>query len=149
MALLETKARWFTCVYENESANLFASWLTRKQMIGLYCSESICRRESWEGYTDCHIIFFKENNCLLKRICNANTAAGKRGDLSRSPNDPLGFPYELVGFIQGVFCDCRPPRSSKCQPVRKFWHLELFWWDLLWNLTLRTFRGAAVTKDTL
>ena len=104
-------------------------------MIGLDCSESIRRRESWEGYTDYHIIFFKENNCLLKRICNANTAAGKRGDLSRSPNDPLGFPYELVGFIQGVFCDCRPPRSSKCQPVRKFWHLELFWWDLLWNLT--------------
>ena len=71
-------------------------------MIGLDCSESIRRRESWEGYTDYHIIFFKENNCLLKRICNANTAAGKRGDLSRSPNDPLGFPYELVGFLNGL-----------------------------------------------
>ena len=47
--------------------------------------------------TDCHIILFKENNCLLKRICNANSAAGRRGDLSRSPNGPLGFPYELVG----------------------------------------------------
>ena len=51
--------------------------------------------------------------------------------------------------IQGVFCDCRPPKSSKCQPVRKFWNLELFWWDFLYNLTLRTFRGATVTKKKL
>ena len=28
--------------------------------------------------------------------------------------------------------------------VSKFWHLELFWWDLLCNLTLRTFRGGPV-----
>ena len=48
------------------------------------------------------IILFKENSCLLKRIYNADTAAGRRGDLSRSPNGPLGFPYELVGFINGL-----------------------------------------------
>ena len=35
-----------------------------------------------------------------------------------------------------------PPKSSKCQPVSKFWHLELLWWDLLCNLTLRTFWGG-------
>ena len=28
------------------------------------------------------------------------------------------------------------PKNSKCQPVSKFWHLELFWWDLLCNLIL-------------
>ena len=71
-------------------------------MIGLDCSESIRRRESWENYTESHIILIKENDCLLKKICNANTAAGRRGDLSRSPNGPLGFPYELVGFINGL-----------------------------------------------
>ena len=31
----------------------------------------------------------------------------------------------------------------------KSWHLELFWWDLLCNLTLKTFRGAPVKKNTL
>ena len=58
--------------------------------------------ESRKGYFDTHIILFKENNCLLKRIYNADTAAGRRGDLSRSPNGPLGFPYELVGFLNGL-----------------------------------------------
>ena len=71
-------------------------------MIGLDCSESIRRRESWENYTECYIILFKENNCLLKKICNANTAAGRRGDLSRSPNGPLGLPYELQGFLNDL-----------------------------------------------
>ena len=28
----------------------------------------------------------------------------------------------------------------------KFWHSELFWWDLLCNLTLRTFRGGVPVK---
>ena len=71
-------------------------------MIGLNCSESIRRRESWENYIESHIILFKENNCLLKKICNANTAAGRRGDLSRSPNGPLGFLNELKGFLKGL-----------------------------------------------
>lgn len=39
---------------------------------------------------------------MLKRIYNAYSAAGRRGDLSRSPNGPLGFPYELAGFINGL-----------------------------------------------
>ena len=42
-----------------------------------------------------------------------------------------------------------PPKNSKYQPVRKFWHLGLLWWDLLCNLTLRTFRGGPVKKNTL
>ena len=71
-------------------------------MLGLDCSESIYRRGSGKGDKYCNIILFKENNCLLKRIYNADTAAGRRGDLSRSPNGPLGFPYELVGFINGL-----------------------------------------------
>ena len=58
--------------------------------------------ESGEGYFDTYIILFKENNCLLKRIYNADTAAGRRGDLSRSPNGPLGLPYELQGFLNDL-----------------------------------------------
>ena len=56
---------------------------------------------------------------------------------------------ESLMKIQGVFFNWCPPKNSKCQPVSKFWHLELFWWDLLCNLTLRTFRGAPVKKNTL
>ena len=33
---------------------------------------------------------------------------------------------------------------TKCQTHRKFLHLELFQWDLLCNLTLRTFWGGTV-----
>ena len=46
-------------------------------------------------------------------------------------------------LFQAINCTCilyiqgDPP----CQPVSKFWHLELFWWDLLCNLTLRTDQG--------
>ena len=56
----------------------------------------------WENCFDCHIILFKENNCLLKSTYNANTAADGRGDLSRSPNGPLGLPYELLGFLNDL-----------------------------------------------
>ena len=65
------------------------------------------------------------------------------------------FPYtlpreqEVYWIIQGVFSHWYPPKNSKCQLVSKFWHLELFWWDLLCNLTLRTFRGVPVKKNTL
>ena len=62
------------------------------------CEEGECGK----GCIQCDIILFQENNCLLKRIYNADTAAGRRGDLSRSPNGPLGFPYELVGFLNGL-----------------------------------------------
>ena len=40
------------------------------------------------------------------------------------------------------------PKNHKFLLVSKFWHLELFWWDLLCNLTLRTFRGVPVKKNT-
>ena len=52
-------------------------------------------------------------------------------------------------FIQGVFFNWCPPKNHKFFSVGKFWHLELYWWDLLCNLTLRTFRGAPVKKNTL
>ena len=44
-----------------------------------------------------------------------------------------------------------PPKKTrpKCQTLRKFWRLELFWWDSLCNLTLRTFKGRPVKKNTL
>ena len=35
---------------------------------------------------------------------------------------------------------------TKCQARRKFWHLELFWWDLLCNLTLSHFLGRTSKK---
>ena len=42
-----------------------------------------------------------------------------------------------------------PPKSSECQLVSKFWDLELFWRDLLCNLTLITFWAEPVKKNTL
>ena len=54
-----------------------------------------------------------------------------------------------VGYIQGVFFNWCPPKNHKFFSVSKFWHLELFWWDLLCNLTLQTFRGGPVNKNTL
>ena len=47
-------------------------------------------------------------------------------------------------FTSDIMVDWFSPKNSKCQPVSKFWHLVLFWWDLLCNLTLRTFRGGPV-----
>ena len=29
------------------------------------------------------------------------------------------------------FFNCSRPKNSKCQPVRKFWHLRIFLWDFL------------------
>ena len=52
-------------------------------------------------------------------------------------------------YIQGVFFNWCPPKKPKFQPVSKFWHLELFWLDLLCNLTLRTFGGHQLKKNTL
>ena len=45
----------------------------------------------------------------------------------------------LVDEDTGCFFNCSHPKNPKCQPVSKFWYLELFWWDLLCNLTLRNF----------
>ena len=58
---------------------------------------------------------------------------------------PQFLNLEMLLKIQGVFliwCSLK----SQVFSVSKFWHLELFWWDLLCNLTLRTFRGAPVKK---
>ena len=37
-------------------------------------------------------------------------------------------------------------KTTKCQTLTKFWHLELFWWDLLCNLTLSHFLGRTSKK---
>ena len=34
-------------------------------------------------------------------------------------------------FIMGVFFNWCPPKNHKFFSVSKFWHLELFWWNLL------------------
>ena len=52
----------------------------------------------------------------------------------------------LPFILQGVFFNWCPPKNHKFFLVSKFWHLELFWWDLLCNLTLTTFRGALIKK---
>ena len=36
---------------------------------------------------------------------------------------------------------------TKCQTLRKFWHLEIFWWDSLCNLTLSHFSGRTSKKN--
>ena len=51
--------------------------------------------------------------------------------------------YRVVFFYWSAL------KMTKCQTLRKFWHLELFRWDLLCNLTLRTFRGGPVKKHPL
>ena len=48
----------------------------------------------------------------------------------------------------GCFFSWCPPKNHKFFPVSKFWHLELFRWDILCNLTLRTSRGAPVKKTS-
>ena len=40
-------------------------------------------------------------------------------------------------------------KMTKYQPHRIFWHLKLFRWDLLCNLTLRHFLGQTSQKNTL
>ena len=61
----------------------------------------------------------------------------------------LRFYHSLLSKLQGVFFNWCPPKNHKFFSVSKFWHLELFWLDLLCNLTLRTFRGVPVKKNTL
>ena len=59
----------------------------------------------------------------------------------------IGHTYTLQNNTDtACFFNCSHPKNPKCQPVSKFWHLELFWWDLLCNLILRTFRGVPVKK---
>ena len=49
---------------------------------------------------------------------------------------------KIVFFLHGY-----PPKTSKCQPVSKFW---TFWWDLLCNLTLFSFECKSLfSKDVL
>ena len=66
-----------------------------------------------------------------------------------TPANLLIWIDHLWGNIQGVFFNWDPPKSSKCLPVSKFWHLELFWNNLQCKLAHRTFRGVPVKKDTL
>ena len=73
----------------------------------------------------------------------------------------FGRKCEMIVGVSDIFSDVHctlyrvfffnwcPPKNSECQPVSKFWYLEFLWWDLLCNLTLRTFRGAPVKKNTL
>ena len=53
--------------------------------------------------------------------------------------------FSSKGQIQGVFLTVILLKFQ-CQPVRKFWHLEL-WWDFLCDPTLRTFSGFRDFKD--
>ena len=46
-------------------------------------------------------------------------------------------------YLQGVLFKWDPPK--KCQPVSKFWHLELFWWDLLQGVFLDVLASLQVS----
>ena len=52
-------------------------------------------------------------------------------------------------MIQGVFFLLVRPKNNSLPDSSEILTLRTFWWDLLCNLTLRTFRGAPVQKDTL
>ena len=52
--------------------------------------------------------------------------------------------YEVCVFqnlsIQGGFLDCSALKMTKCQALRKFWHLELFYWIyyVIWHYSKKT-----------
>ena len=53
------------------------------------------------------------------------------------------------GKTYRAFFNCFARKMTKCQTLRKFWHIELFRWDFLCNQTLTTFRRGTVRKITL
>ena len=79
----------------------------------------------------------------------------QRGELYWFTRDDLlhifDIRYSKLGrnMYRVSFFNWCPPKNHKFFFVSKFWHLELFWWDLLCNLTLKTFRGVPVKKITL
>ena len=58
------------------------------------------------------------------------------------------YTFLFPNNIYRVFFYWSALKMTKCQTLRKFWHSELFWWDLLCNLTLRDFRGGGRVKKT-
>ena len=52
-------------------------------------------------------------------------------------------------YFTGCFFWLVRPKNCHCQTLRKFWNLELCWWDLLCNLTLSQFLGRTSKKNTL
>ena len=48
--------------------------------------------------------------------------------------------------LQGGFFYRSALKMTNCQILRKFWHLELFWWNFLCNLTLSHFSGRTSKK---
>ena len=67
----------------------------------------------------------------------------------------IGRHIKLINFdlnpifihLQGVLFYWSALKMTKCQTLKKFWHLELFWWDLLCNLTLCHFLGRTGQKN--
>ena len=92
--------------------------------------------QSWDG------CLYKEET-FSKKEANARTVCIVWSwDRCRVTGNDL-----FLLYIQSVFFNWCPPKNYKFFSASKFWHLELFWWDLLCNLTLRTFRGAPVKKN--
>ena len=54
-----------------------------------------------------------------------------------------------VCLYTGFFSYWSALKMTKCQTLRKFWHLKLFRWGLLCNLTLSHFQGQTSPKTTL
>ena len=72
---------------------------------GVHCSTAGCVSGSWE----------------IEPSRFENTSLQWRGF-----HIPEWFLLSL-DIVQGDFFHWYPPKNSKCQPVSKFWHLELFW----------------------
>ena len=49
-------------------------------------------------------------------------------------------------LIQGALLTVPPKKWLQWQTLKKFWNWKLFWQSLLWNLSLRTFRGGTLKK---
>ena len=91
------------------------------------CMDLLCLIMIWLRLplVDCNFIYLGVNSYLAE----TNSSCG-------SQSTPTGT-YRVFFYWSA---------QKTCQTLRKFWH---FWWDLLCNLTLRSFRGGPVKKTTL
>ena len=92
------------------------------------------------------IFDFNEKHC---KLCQKRSTTDEKVVIW---NETIWVQISQVIFLliyTGCFFNWCPPKNHMFFPVSKFWHFELFWLDILCNLTLRTFRGAPVKKNTL
>ena len=117
----------------------------RRRTVPTHPSQRLTTQNRWKS--KCPLLTV--SSLHLRSVKPSAVASSSEKCARRSLVEPSDRQACIKLFIQGGFFHWYPPKNFKCQPVSKFWHLELFWWDLLCNLTLRTLRGVPVKKTTL